>query len=131
MPKLNNIRVNPFARPGTEAYVPSTGEVMVHATSTLYAMMHEQAHGIQHRNRTWCWILCKERTPKNKKLGSFVRLLLEIEAVLIARKIMRHVDKWNEKAVQEAYESLHTYTTGRITLWIIDHCIDWTPQPKK
>ena len=112
------MRVNPFAPPGSELYCPATREVKVHATSTLYAMMHEQAHGIQHRNRTWAWKL--GRCAWNNKRIPLLQLWLEIEATLIARTILRRLDKWTPKACQEARESLLTYCTGPKTEWLVN-----------
>jgi len=122
---LSKIPVNPFAR-GTECYKIKQREVKLHCTSTLYAMMHEQAHGIQHRNNTLIWRLGMLEFA----VGTlwFLKLMVEIEAMLIARSILCYCNKWNHAAAREARESLLTYCPEQISKWIVNECINWSIQ---
>jgi Zn-dependent membrane protease YugP len=126
MPELHQIPVNPFARAGAEAYDPKTREVRVHPTSTLYSMMHEQAHAMQHKENTWCWRLAQIRILGRR--SPECALWLEIDAMLRARTILCYLGKWNHNAAREARESLLTYCGGPISRWVVNDLLNWSIQ---
>jgi len=106
-----------FARWGPSRYDPATGRILLVGDPPEYAREHELAHKAQHERPTFLYRLWSfwhdEPWHQNSPIARLLRLLLELDADLRARRALRARGLWNAENQKASHLVLRSYLCPR------------------